>query len=82
MSGGQKQRIGLARAFYKSSSLLILDEATSALDNLTEKDIVKSINSLGKDITLIIIAHRLSTISNCNKIIDLNEFCDSKKKLN
>jgi len=77
LSGGQKQRIGIARAFYKNSSILILDEATSALDNATEKDVIDSISSLGKDITVIIIAHRLSTISECNKVIDLDKFSKS-----
>jgi len=48
--------------------LLILDEATSALDNLTEQEVVKAINNLSKDITIILIAHRLSTVKKCDKI--------------
>jgi len=38
ISGGQKQRVGIARALFKSTSLLILDEATSALDEETETE--------------------------------------------
>ena len=68
LSGGQKQRIGIARALYKSPSILILDEATSALDTLTEKKVMNDIQTLRDKITIIIIAHRLSTLKKCNKI--------------
>lgn len=71
ISGGQRQRIGLARAIYKESSVLVLDEATSALDNKTEELVIKSINSKGKDITILMIAHRITTLKHCNKIIEL-----------
>ena len=73
LSGGQKQRIGIARALYKKSKILFLDEATSALDNKTEKEFLKAIDNLSKEMTLIIVAHRLTTIEKCNKIIELNK---------
>jgi ATP-binding cassette, subfamily B, bacterial PglK len=71
LSGGQKQRIGLARAMYKNSEVYVLDESTSALDTKTEEKIIKSINSLSKDKTVIMVAHRTSTLQNCNKIYKL-----------
>ncbi len=67
------QRIGIARALYNNPEILVLDEATSALDNVTEKKIMKSINKLSKDKTIIIIAHRLSTIKNCDQIYFLDK---------
>ena len=73
LSGGQKQRIGIARALYKKSKVLFLDEATSALDNKTEKEFLKAIDNLSKEITLVIVAHRLTTIEKCNKVIELNK---------
>ena len=73
LSGGQRQRIGIARALYKQADLIIFDEATSSLDNETEGAVMKSIENLSKDLTIIIVAHRLTTLKNCNKIIELDE---------
>ena len=73
LSGGQRQRIGIARALYKQSSILIFDEATSALDSETELRIMNTINSLDKNLTILIIAHRISTLKECDYIVDLSE---------
>jgi len=71
LSGGQRQRIAIARAFYKEANVLILDEATSALDNTTENAVMKVVDSLSRDMTVLIIAHRLTTLRNCDTIIQL-----------
>jgi len=73
LSGGQRQRIAIARALYKQANVLIFDEATSALDNETEQDVMKAIEGLGKDVTILIIAHRLTTLKNCDQIIRLDK---------
>jgi ABC-type multidrug transport system fused ATPase/permease subunit len=71
LSGGQRQRIGIARALYKSASVLVLDEATSALDGETEIEIMNSLNNLNSNLTIFIVAHRLTTLKSCDKIIEL-----------
>jgi ABC-type multidrug transport system fused ATPase/permease subunit len=71
LSGGQRQRIGIARALYKNADILVFDEATSALDNKTEESVMKSIEALGKEITIIMIAHRITTLKKCTKVIEL-----------
>lgn len=68
LSGGQRQRIGIARALYHNPTVLVLDEATSALDNLTERNVMESLDHLKGSITIIMIAHRLSTVRNCDKL--------------
>ena len=73
LSGGQRQRIGIARALYKEADILIFDEATSALDNETEQSVMKAIESLERDLTILIIAHRLTTLKGCDQIFSLSE---------
>ncbi len=72
LSGGQRQRIGIARALYKQATVLVFDEATSALDNVTEQDVMNSIESLDRDLTILIVAHRLTTIKHCDSIVELS----------
>ena len=71
LSGGQRQRIGIARALYKQADVIICDEATSALDNETEQAVMRAIEGLSKDLTILIIAHRLTTLKNCTQIVEL-----------
>jgi ABC-type multidrug transport system fused ATPase/permease subunit len=73
LSGGQRQRIGIARALYHNPEIIFLDEATSALDNDTEKEIMKAIDGLKGEKTLLIIAHRLSTIENCDIVFKVEK---------
>jgi ATP-binding cassette subfamily B protein len=71
LSGGQRQRIGIARALYKQADVLIFDEATSALDNTTEQSVMDAIDSLDRNLTIIMVAHRLSTVKRCDVIYEL-----------
>jgi ATP-binding cassette, subfamily B, bacterial PglK len=78
LSGGQRQRIGIARALYKRSKVLVFDEATSALDSETEASVMKSINTIKQDLTILIIAHRVTTLKECDKIIEIGKNADIK----
>jgi ATP-binding cassette, subfamily B, bacterial PglK len=79
LSGGQRQRIGIARALYKNADVLIFDEATSALDNETEHLVMKEIDELKNNITILMVAHRVTTLRNCDVIIELENGAIKRK---
>ena len=74
LSGGQRQRVGIARALYKQADVIVLDEATSALDNETEAQVIRGIERLDSNITILVVAHRLTTLKNCTSILKLSEY--------
>ena len=69
LSGGERQRIAIARAIIKDSPVFLLDEATSSLDNDNEQSIIKIIDQLARQKTVISVAHKLSSIINADRII-------------
>ena len=73
LSGGERQRIGIARALYRKPQLLVLDEATSSLDTMTEAAVMRSVESLTGNLTLIHVAHRISTVMDCDQIAVFDE---------
>ena len=68
LSGGEMQRLSIARAILKDSKIVILDEATANVDPENEEKLMKAIDSLTKNKTVIMIAHRLKTVRNCDNI--------------
>lgn len=67
LSGGQKQRVLLARALYRSPSIIFLDEATSQLDSKNEDFVNSAIRSM--KITRVVVAHRQATIESADRVI-------------
>jgi len=72
VSGGQRQRLAIARVLLKKNKILVFDEATSALDNTSQAKIVKELDKLKKDHTILVVAHRLSTIVDADNIVVLD----------
>ena len=60
------QRLLIARAIIGKPEIIYLDEATSALDNVTQKQVIDTLEKLKA--TKLVIAHRLSTVKNCERI--------------
>ena len=68
LSGGERQRISIARAIMKNAPIIILDEATANVDPENENLLMKAVESLTKEKTVIMIAHRLKTVENADQI--------------
>ncbi len=69
ISGGERQRIGIARAMIRDPKILILDEATASLDPVTEEAVLRSVDQLRRDRTVLAVAHRLKAVMQCNRIV-------------
>lgn len=73
LSGGQLQRIGIARAVYKTPSLIVLDEPTSSLDQETEKTFLNMLTLLHGKSTIVMITHKLDLLEHVDDIILVEE---------
>jgi len=85
LSGGQVQRIALVRAFIRERPFLVIDEATSALDDLSSERVIKQIEKIKNQTSLLIVTHRKDVLEICDDIFELSDgslqpFRSPKKK--
>ncbi|WP_314589408.1 ABC transporter ATP-binding protein [Paenibacillus terrigena] len=66
-SGGMKQRLGLAQALIHRPKLLILDEPVSALDPIGRRDVLRILERIRQETTILFSTHILH---------DAEEICD------
>ena len=69
LSGGERQRISIARAMMKDAPVIFLDEATANVDPENENDLMRAIQALTAEKTVIMIAHRLKTVEHADQIL-------------
>ena len=68
LSGGQCQRIAFARALLHNSEIYIFDEATSNIDVESENDLMKLVDEMKDEKTILLISHRLMNVVKSDRI--------------
>lgn len=88
-SNGMKQRLGIAQSLINDPRVIIMDEPVSALDPIGRREVLKVINDLKKDKTILFSTHILSDVDrvcddvaiiNKGKIIALSSIAELKEK--
>jgi ATP-binding cassette subfamily C protein len=73
LSGGQRQRIMIARALVHRPEVLILDEPTSALDPASEAIVIRTLQDLRRDYTILAISHQTALAESADKTYRLQD---------
>lgn len=71
LSGGQQKRLSLARALLKQAPILIFDEPTEGLDKTNETLVIKMLNQLSAECTVIVITHKRTLAECMDKVVSL-----------
>lgn len=69
LSGGQCQRVAIARALINKPKVIFADEITASLDHKNGRDIVKRLNEIRGETTIIFVTHDETTVQDADEII-------------
>ena len=73
LSGGQRQRIALARALFRKPKIIILDEPNSNLDDVGEEALLKALQKLKGESTIIVVSHKVNLLQITDKLAVLKD---------
>lgn len=71
LSGGERQRLAIARAILKDAPILILDEPAAHLDALTERAVMRTLQTSMAGRTDLVVSHRLVGLDHLDEILVL-----------
>ncbi|MCX6066724.1 MAG: thiol reductant ABC exporter subunit CydC [Chloroflexi bacterium] len=72
-SGGERQRVAIARALLKDAPLFIFDEPTANLDPGTERRLLKTLQRVTQDKSVLWITHRLIGLEAMDEILVMDQ---------
>jgi putative ABC transport system ATP-binding protein len=71
LSGGERQRVCVARALLGSPKVIFADEPTAALDHRNGESVVKLLNALRGEGSLVMVTHDESMLAEADRIVRL-----------
>jgi ABC-type multidrug transport system fused ATPase/permease subunit len=69
LSGGQRQCVAIARAIIRDAPIVILDEPTTGLDPQASAAVLRALEVLKKNRTVIMITHDLRTTHDADRVL-------------
>ena len=73
LSGGQSQLLVVARAVLQRRPFLLLDEGTNQLDAEHELQLIRRLDRLKQEATLVVVTHRMTTARRADRIHVLDQ---------
>ncbi len=71
VSGGEARRIALARVYLKNAPILLLDEPTEGLDRHTEADVLRALQQISANKTVVMVTHRTAGLDIVERVYRL-----------